>query len=427
MTKKEGRAGRGRRWGTGVLVVVASILVLATTIGVWSARTLLDSERFASTVTDPLRTPEVANALAVSITNATIDALDAEQRLVNLLPDALDQLAPVIVGGVRSVVQDKVAEILSSDVAVNALQTSIEAAHRSVMKLLEGDGLRSGVTVNNGEVRLNLVPVVVLVIDRLQGLPVVPDVNLPTPGQGSPEEQVTALNNALGTNLPPTFAQPVIYSSDAVAKAESTVATAQRALALFKRAIVLLVILTVAAIAAALLVSPNRLRTVVQLGVGAALAALVAIIVVRRIEAKVPDIIDNAVNAAAAGTLVDSVLADLVRISWLIVFVGVFLAVVAFVTGRAERGQADAAVRFTKANPWVVGGILGAIALFMLVVAGVSWLSVVAVVLVVGGGLLAMRLLMRHEPAGRAAEDNGSAGPPPAEPPPAEPVSASTT
>ncbi|HEX9260028.1 MAG TPA: hypothetical protein VF855_10865 [Acidimicrobiales bacterium] len=419
MTKTR-QGGRARRWGTTALVVLSSILVLATTVGVWTRMTLLDSERFASTITDPLREPEVAEAIAVKLTALTLDALRVEDRLESLLPDSLDPLAPIVAGGVQQVVTTRVGAFLATGVAVDALAAVIETTHRNVVKVLEGDGVIPGLSIDDTEVRLNLVPLVVLVLDTLQGLPIIPNIDLPPPGQGTPEEQVAALNAALGTNLPATFGQPVMFSSQAVADADATLDAAQRLLVLFKRATFLLVLITLAAIAATIALSPDRARTLLHLGLGSALASLLGLVIINRVEAKIPQIVGEAVDRAAAGTLTESLLSDLIRINRIVVIAGILVAIVAFLTARIRRGDSEATAAFAQRHEGAIGWLIGLASAVVLLVLGLRLTGILVAGVVLAGGFIGLRMLVRHDvgelEAGQGGpRGDGRGGPPPVE------------
>ena len=56
--------------------------------------------------------------------------------------------------------------------------------------------------------------------------------------EGDPQEQITALEDAFGRDLPDDFGQLVVYSSATVAEGQAAVARAQDAFAMFKRGIV---------------------------------------------------------------------------------------------------------------------------------------------------------------------------------------------
>src|SRR5690606_29502750 len=102
---------------------------------------------------------------------------------------------------------------------------------------------------------------------------------------GEPSRQAQQLGAALGVELPAGFGQVVVYQSDRLAQGQAALATAQRAVVLFERALVLLLAAVVVLVGLALVVSVDRWRTLAQLGLGTALAAVVAVVAVRRVVA----------------------------------------------------------------------------------------------------------------------------------------------
>src|SRR5262249_5712743 len=154
----------------------------------------------------------------------------------------------------------------SSPTGQKILTEAVRRAHRSAMRLLQGNGLLSSdaFTVENGTVTLNLVPVVRQVLVKLQDDGVVPSsVKIPAPG----EESSGKLATALRAKLPPNFGQIVVYQSNRVSQ-DGTLDKAQHAIVVLKRSVGLLVVLALVAAVAAVLVAVDRRRAVYRLGLG---------------------------------------------------------------------------------------------------------------------------------------------------------------
>ena len=87
------RRSRARGFATGALVVVASFAVLASSLALWSRRTLLNSERFTDQVGDVIDDSRVQDALATFLTNEVVSAIDPQAVAQRLLPDQASGLA----------------------------------------------------------------------------------------------------------------------------------------------------------------------------------------------------------------------------------------------------------------------------------------------------------------------------------------------
>ena len=71
----------------------------------------------------------------------------------------------------------------------------VERAHRRAMQLLEGDGLVDGITVVDGEVSVNLLPLIGRGLTQLQGLGLFSDLEVPEmTADGNPDDQIAALS-----------------------------------------------------------------------------------------------------------------------------------------------------------------------------------------------------------------------------------------
>ena len=97
-------------------------------------------------------------------------------------------------------------------------------AHDRAMQLLEGDGLAHGISVVNGEVSINFLPLVSRGLQELSdlGVPGLDKIPELTP-DGDPSQQIAQLEEATGRDLPDDFGQLVVYRSDRLANAQDAV------------------------------------------------------------------------------------------------------------------------------------------------------------------------------------------------------------
>jgi hypothetical protein len=381
---------RVRRTFAWILLVLAALLVGIGTVAVWASRTVVNEDRFNALVSDVVSDPGVISAASAYITSQAEMAVESS-GVLNQLPPALQTAANVVSGAIFGRVETRVNDVLSSDAGQTLLLGAVKVAHSQAMQLLQGKGLANSdaFTIRNGTVTLNLVPVIRQVLIRLQQDGLIPSsITIPTdastPGP---------LQQALGGRLPPDFGQIVVYRTDA-ASSDDLLDQAQRVLALSKRAVVLLVILALVCCVAAVLVAVNRRQAVFRVGVGIVIVSVLLIIAVRRVASALPGATHTVGGEAVARALGNAVKSSLVRALVTVAVVAALAAVVALYLrpllawGRTHQDLATVAVI-----------ALGLILLFVL---GISWASVIFVVLVTAAGVVAVRVAPKPPPVAPA-------------------------
>ncbi len=187
------------------------------------------------------------------------------------------------------------------------------------------------VTVGRDDVKLNLLPLVAVALQRLETR--IPrllgnDVALPTIDPSTaPDEIRTLLQDALGRRLPADFGQITLLRG-------SQGYEAKQALRLFKDLVILVVVVTIVLIAAALLVSVRRWRTALWLGLGSLLAFVAARVIEVRLENAVVGAVKSQGGVAVARSIVGSAIASLNAFLVWIAVAGAIVAVAAFLAGR---------------------------------------------------------------------------------------------
>ena len=304
------RSSRTRAVIAGFVGVVAIIGLFATTVTVWAKGVLFDSDKVAAIVDDAMQEPEVNAAMATYLTDQLFVIVDVSGRVDAVLPAPLTALEPAIVGGAHSFVETRLQTLLAKDEVRQVITRVVRTAHAAMMKLLEGDGFGRAVTVTDGEVTINLLPLISRGLLAVQGLGLFDNVEIPTlTPDGDPAEQITELESAFGRDLPDDFAQLVVFQSQALADAGQTVNSAQQVMANVKRASWLIVGLTVVLLVATIVIAQRRRRAIVILALAGVAVMLLARMLVQRVVEKAPTlVIDPGARAAVAcggDTIVD--------------------------------------------------------------------------------------------------------------------------
>lgn len=323
----------GRRVAAAILTVLTCVALVASVVAVWAGRTLLDTPTFSRTAADALTDPEVASALGDRLADEGVDLVWDAAELDRRVPDVLEPYADSLADGLRTQLAAAATAVLEAPTTHEVLETNLERAHRTLLTVLEGDG-----DLPDDAVRLNLIPVLSRALLRLQDRGILPaSLDLPTfEAGGDADDQIAELEEAVGRSLPDDFAQLTIYEGAAVGKASTLVQSGRDALALARRAMAGLVIVTVALAVGALVVSPRRRRTLVALGVGALVATLLAALAVRAIQSALPSLVAEP-HRDAAGSLASTFLDGLVDLSRGLALLGALVAVAGLLADASAR------------------------------------------------------------------------------------------
>ena len=323
-----------------MLGVVAVVVLSVTIVAVWAKATVLRAEPVAELVGDALEEPEVQAALARYLTETVASAVDLDAVVTSILPDQLARFAPAIAGGAETVVERRLTEVLGTETVHDIVTTVVERAHRRAMRLLEGDGLVDGITVQNGEVTVNLLPLVGRGLEAVQSAGLLTDVDLPElTADGDPDQQIAALSAALGRDLNPDLAQLVVYRSESLDSAQETLQNAQRILALSERAVWVLVVVSVVLIAATILVAARRWRAALVLGLGTAAAMVLLRTAVREVAAEAPHLVRRPGAKAALGAILDGASATLLRLAGVVLIIALLVVALTLLRTRWRRSD----------------------------------------------------------------------------------------
>lgn len=418
---------RWRRWLTVVLVVLTALSAVATTVAVWTHQTVFDTDRFMETAQPALDDPALYAAMSERVSDEIIVALALEARIAETLTGVDEYLSQTLiealnVGDLGQAVLDRVNRpslavlatpisealetritrivnrFITSDEFEERLTSLVEQSHRAAVALLRNDLAElPNVYIENGEVRLNLVPTITEALRHVTGeiRDFLPDVTLPDVVAVGVDASSQQLADAVNTQLPEDFGQITLLS-------EQKLVEAQDAANRLDRFVWALVLLSIILLVVTVVVSATRRRTVVQLGLGVAAGLVIGIAAIRRLESAIVEQISNPNVQAAGESLLSEVVASLRTVAVIIVVVALIVAIAAYLLGRPAwvTGLSDRLKSATTSEPggsgldrWIAPRhdamrIVGsAVAVIVLFIAGIDLLSVLVV-----AGLLALYL-----------------------------------
>jgi hypothetical protein len=383
--------------------ILAALTIVTFTLavpGVWSRRTVFDSDRYVATVTPLASDPAVQAYLARQLTDWVFATVDVQAKIVKALPEQAQLLAGPITSAAHGFVQAQVTKLLASDAFQTFWVQANQFLHEQVIAVLRGQG--DTVAVQSGQVVLNLLPVVDAALAQVQSSAqalVGSKITIPKLSVDQvPEQAIARVEAALGVTLPSDFGQIVVFRADQLHSLQTAVDR-------FNRLVVALVVIALLFFALTLVVSMRRRRSLIQMAAGIA----IGLVLVRRIAIAAGDHVVGLVrseNRGAARAVSDALFSGLFRSTRWLLWIALVTLLVALLTGpypwavrlRAwTAGIATAAVGgLQTATPdpaadWVrahrdllllAGGAVGLVALlvFNLSLLGVTVLAVVVAV-----------------------------------------------
>lgn len=317
-----------RRTIAAILIALVAVLAVTSVVGVWGSRTTLNTDRWIATVGTLPEDPKVNAAVSTYLANEIFDQLDVEQRLADALPPRATFLAGPVTGAVHDFMREKISELIANERFQELWRTTNRFAHERIVALLEKRN--ENVQVKGDTVTLNLLPVVNNLLGALETeLPSVfgKKIDLPTLSSGElPPGLHQRIEKAIGKDLPEDFAQIRLYN-------RHTLSQLQDAVVLFKRALVGLLIGVPVLLAVSLWVSPNRRRTLLQLGLWLVVTVTVLTAVLRGVRDQLLGQLPEGVYREGARSALWTVFTTLRERGDQLLWLGVAIAVLCYLVG----------------------------------------------------------------------------------------------
>jgi len=339
-----------RSIASAILGTLAVICLVGGVIGFWTMRTATNSDRFEDRVDELLSTEEISNSLARRVVDEVVEQTDVRARVNEVVPERLEPLTDVLLAGVRTRAEVRVGELIRSDEVSAAISQAAGRAHAAAIDVLQGDDAVEGVTVEDGEVRINLLPLTARALTALQEIGLFSDVDFPEfDRSGDPDEQRQELSEALGRDLPDDFGEPVVFTSDSLSDLGDTVNTVQELLLLARRVFWILLIAGLGLAALSIWLARFRWRCASFIVAGLFAVALVIRIVGAEAVSRVPQAVKQPgakfAVADIASNLEDSLNDTLLTFCVLILIgLGVAMWLVLGIPAMRRRREARAAI-----------------------------------------------------------------------------------
>jgi hypothetical protein len=322
-----------------VLLVLATLVWTVAGLAIWANRQMLDTNNWVQTSDRLLRDERVRTALSTALLDRLYQSKPLETQLRAQLPAQLQPLVGPLASGLREVANRRTPEILGSTAALAAWENANRAAHKTFLKVLDGD------VAAGGQVSLD--------VKSLLG-------------------QVAAgagVSPAVVEKLPARYQQIQILRSDQLKTAQDAVHTLKvLPWVLFPLAVVLF--------GGAIALSANRRRAIVQCG-GCLVFAGIAVLAVRRLgEDAVVNALADAPNVRPAAKASVAIGTSLLKdAAWGSVLFGALIAIGAWMAGPGKwaTGIRRASAPTLREHPAVARVALGLLLLLLVIWGPVPW------------------------------------------------------
>jgi len=417
------KGGRARNFLVGVLVVLSCLAVVVTGVAWWAHYTVLNTDGYINLVGPVGKDPQAIKSLSDYVAGQVVTATDLEQRTAEALPPKAQFLAGPITAAVDKFITDGTAKVLSTPQAYDLWIKINTVAHEKIVALLRGD--TTSTYIQGNDVKLDTIPLISQVLVWVDGkLPGALGTKFSPPviAPGTPPDQAIQQVSAwTGRPLPADFGQITLLQSDSLGPAQTAVRW-------FDTLIWVVLAVAIVLIALTIWLSRHRRRTLIELGIGAAIALILTRVIAKQASTAIVDSLHSGSTVTVLRGVVNAALGPLTTLTIWIVVIGILVAVGAWIAGRRDvqvavvsagkrvvQTEDDTFAADSPITDWVeryaqwlrIAGLVAG--LVVLVVATSSWFAIVVWVLVILVYEGVISLVIRQWPFGR--RDKGGSAP----------------
>ncbi|HXY84146.1 MAG TPA: hypothetical protein VEH52_01590 [Gaiellaceae bacterium] len=241
---------RKRSWLVWGLVVVATILLLVSSLTIWTKRQLLDNKAWTDSSARLLQDDAIRTTLSNRLSELLNERIDIKSQLQQQLPPRLQPVAPVVAAAAQNATSRILDAFLQTSQAQTLWKDANSRAHTAIVNVLEGKNA-GPVSTANGNVVLDLRPMIGQIAARI------------------------GVADKLKAHAPPTAGEIVLLKS-------KQLKTAQRAVRILRVLTIFLVLVVLGLYVLAVYLARGRRRVVLEgIGLGLVITGLILIIVRR--------------------------------------------------------------------------------------------------------------------------------------------------
>jgi hypothetical protein len=264
-----------RHWVSIACVVLGGLLLPLAVLVRWTSNTVLDTDSYVETVAPLAQNEDIQEALSFRVSVILLDAIDFQMLAEEALPPRAGFLAAPIESGVRVLVQDVVDGLVSTQAFERLWEDVNRVGHENVVAVLTGEG-NDTLDTADGKVVVRLGPIAGEVLDRLDDI--------------------------LGTDLKNSIPDERLDGEFVLVESDE-LASLQDEISLFDRLSWLIPILTIALLAASVVISRPRRLAFRRLGIAVVAPMTISLLLYDWVRSQyvgaLPDDVHNPDAAAA--------------------------------------------------------------------------------------------------------------------------------
>jgi drug/metabolite transporter (DMT)-like permease len=154
-----------RAWLVWSLVVIATIVLILSSLTIWTKRQLLSTENWTNSSGRLLENDQIRGALSTKLVDLAFERTDVAAQLKEALPPRAQAVAPAIAAGLQTAAIRAADELLTRPKVQQLWVSANRAAHERLVAILEKKKTGRLITADTGQLTLDLRPL----IDQLDG------------------------------------------------------------------------------------------------------------------------------------------------------------------------------------------------------------------------------------------------------------------
>ena len=321
------KPSRGRTVLVAILGILACVAITLSATTLWIHQVALNTDRYVSVVSRVVSDPQVVAEVSTNLAERVAERIEIPRLVEPLLQNWL---------------QEQIAEFMASETFADGWAAANRVAHTALVRILRSDAV-----LPEEPVTISVSQLLVIGIERLQEVGVIPDdLQLPDPADSGAADRIREiLADRLDVDLPPDFGQITIVRP-------ARLEMARQFVRIFDFVTVASVLLAIGLIALTIYLARNRLRAVLLLGIGAAVALLAAIAGTGAISSVVAGALAEAGARGTLSAMLSALLGDLATALVIVLVFGALTVLAVQLIGRSRSPAAAMAMASPVPVPW---------------------------------------------------------------------------